>query len=213
MFEALEKALDGFFAAPVNAWNRLAEKFFVYPYRETTDGVLGLFDTPEKIKEVARKTNQAGYTNFDCFTPFPVHGLELDMGFERSKIPYITFVFGLIGTSVAFTLQYVIHEQVSLIPYFNSYPLNIGGKPSFAWPAMVPVMFELTILFGGISTVVGMFLLSKIPKPSRKILHPELTNDKFGLWIPTDSANYSEEGVKSFMSEMGAQEITVVSEK
>lgn len=212
MFEALEKALDRFFAAPIDAWNKFADRFFEYQYRETTNGIFGLFESPEKIKEAARKTHAAGYTNFDCMSPFPVHGLEHDMGLNRSKIPYITFVFALVGTTLAFTLQFVIHEQVSTLPYFNSYPLNIGGKPTFAWPAMVPVMFELTILLGGLSTVAGFLALSKIPRPSRKILHPDLTNDKFALWIPSDSANYSEDGVKKFLGELGAQEITVVNE-
>ncbi len=209
-FESLETALDRFFSAPANAWQKFAEKFFQYTYRETREGVLGLFNSPEKIKEAAKETHGKGYTNFDCLTPFPVHGLEHDMGLDRSKIPYITIVFALTGTTVAFLLQFVIHEQVSSLPYFNSYPLNIGGKPSFSWPAMIPVMFELTILFGGLSTVAGLLLLGKIPKPSRKILHPELTNDRFGLWIPSDSAGYSEEGVKEFMKGLGAEEITVV---
>jgi hypothetical protein len=212
MFEALEKALDRFFAAPIDAWNRFADRFFEYQYRETTNGVFGLFDSPEKLKEAAKKSVSTGYTNFDCLSPFPIHGLEHDMGLNRSKIPYVTFVFGLIGTTLAFMLQFVIHEQVSTLPYFNSYPLNIGGKPTFAWPAMIPVMFELTILLGGISTVVAFFALSKIPRPSRKPLHKDITNDKFALWIPSDSANYSEDGVKKFLGDLGAQEITVVNE-
>lgn len=210
MFEALEKALDGFFSAPVKAWNNFAEKFFEYPFRETHNGVYGLFNSPEKMKEAAKAAHAKGYTNFDCFTPFPIHGLEHDMGLGRSKIPYITFVFALTGTTLGFLLQYTIHEQFSILPYANSYPLNFGGKPTFAWPAMVPIMFEFTILLGGISTVVGFMLLSKMPKASRRPVHKDVTNDRFALWIPTDSANYSEDGVQGFMKEIGASDITVL---
>ncbi len=212
MFEALEKAVDWFFTAPVNAWVRFADKYFEYQYKETTHGVFGMFDTPEKVKTAAKKAVEAGYTNLDAFSPFPVHGLEHDLGYHRSRIPYITFVFALLGTTLAFTLQTVIHEQVISNPltYFNSYPLNIGGKPSFSWPAMVPVMFELTVLLGGLSTVAGFLALSRIPKASRKPLHPDLTNDRFALWIPADSNNYSEESVKQFFNGLDAKDITVV---
>lgn len=213
MFEALEKFLDSFFEAPIKAFYNFADKYFEYTYRETRNGVFGLFDSPEKIKDAARQTHAKGYTNFDCFSPFPIHGLEFDMGLNRSKIPYITFFMALVGTTLAFLLQFIIHEQVILsyvFPYFNSYPLNIGGKPTFAWPAMVPVMFELTVLIGGISTVLGFLAFSKIPRASRMPVHPEVTNDKFALWIPSDSANYDENGVKSFMQELGAKEITVL---
>lgn len=210
--EALEKALDNFFAAPGRIWQNFAEKFFGYTYRETNKGVFGLFTSPEKILAAAKTTHEKGYTNFDCMTPFPIHGLEFAMGLKRSKIPYITFFAGITGTTLAFLMQFSVHEQVSSIPYFNSFPLNIGGKPTYSWPAMVPIMFELTVLLGGLATAAGLMLLSKMPTPSRKVLHPEITNDKFALWIPADSANYSEEGVKSFMRDLGAEEITVVNQ-
>ena len=210
MFEALEKALDAFFAAPVKAWTNFSEKFFEYPYHETHDGVYGLFNSPEKIKEAAKAAHAKGYSDFDCFTPCPIHGLEHDMGLNRSKIPYITFFFALLGTTIGFLLQFTIHEQVSTIPLMNSYPLNFGGKPTFAWPAMVPVMFELTILVGGISTVVGFLLLSKMPKASRRPVHKDVTNDRFALWIPADASGYSEEGAKEFLQSLGATDITVL---
>ena len=207
-----EKALDKFFETPVKLLDGFCEKFFEYTYRETKRGVFGLFNSPEKIKDAAKKTHEKGYTHFDCLTPFPVHGLEFSMGLKRSKIPYITFFAGLTGFIVAYLMQLSVHEQISTIPYMNSYPLNIGGKPTYSWPAMVPILFELTVLFAGLATAAGLLFLSKMPNASRKILHPGITNDKFALWIPSDSSNYSEEGVKSFLRELGAEEITVVSD-
>ncbi|MBI5266399.1 MAG: DUF3341 domain-containing protein, partial [candidate division Zixibacteria bacterium] len=138
LLEGCEKAVDAFFAAPGVLWEKYALKFLEYDYRETEEGVFGLFDTPEKISAAARAARDKGFTNFDCLTPFPVHGLEFDMGLKRSKVPYITFFMGITGTLTAFAMMYGVHEQVSTLPYLNSYPLNIGGKPSFAWPAMVP---------------------------------------------------------------------------
>ncbi len=217
--DSFAEKLDSMLSGPGQAWNRFADRFFQYTYRETTKGVFGLFDSPEKISGAAKKAHEKGYTNFDCFTPFPVHGLELDMGFKRSKVPYITFFMGLTGLAIAFILQSMVHEQViprwweffDPYPNLRSYPLNIGGKPTFSWPAMIPICFELTVLIGGHSTVIGLILLARLYRPFRKVLHPDLTNDKFGLWIPSDSAQYSEESVKQFLTELGAKEITTVS--
>jgi Protein of unknown function (DUF3341) len=205
--EAFAPKLDRFLQAPIDALFGFLDRFFEYTYRETNRGVYALFNTPEKISAAARAAFQKGYTNFDCLTPFPVHGLEFDMGLKRSKIPYITFFAGLTGLFTAFLLQLSVHEMIfpRILPYFDalpnfrSYPQNFGGKPTFAWPAMVPILFELTVLFGGHTTVAGLILLSKMYRPFRKPLHPDITNDKFCLWIPSDSANYSEEGVVEFM--------------
>lgn len=220
MLNGLEAALDRLFAAPAQILYALLERGFEYTYRETNSGVFGLFSDPEKLRNAARTVRDRGYTNFDCLTPFPLHGLEFDMGLRRSKIPYITFFAGLVGVTTGFLLQFAVHEQVipSLVKYFDvfpnlrSYPLNIGGKPTYSWPAMIPICFELTVLFGGHTTVAGLLLLARIPKPSRKILHPEITNDRFAVWIPSDAAGYSEEGVKQLLQELGAAEITVVKE-
>jgi hypothetical protein len=129
---------------------------------------------------------------------------------------------GMIGLATAIFLQLNVHEMVIPVtishyfdarPNLNSYPLNYGGKPTFAWPAMLPVAFELTVLFAGaIGTVGALMTLARLPKPGRRILHPSITDDKFCLWIPSDSANYNEEAVKAFLKELGAEEITVVNE-
>jgi len=218
--EKLEGALDRFFGKQIEMVEGLIENTFEYTYRETTNGVFGLFSTPEQISHAAKETVKKGYTNFDCLTPFPVHGLEYDMGLKRSKIPYVTFVMGLIGLATAIFLQLNVHEMVipvtithaiDAMPNLNSYPINYGGKPTFSWPAMLPIAFELTVLFAGaIGTVGALMALARLPMPGRKILHPSITDDRFCLWIPSDSANFSEEGVKSFLSELGAEEITVV---
>ena len=219
LLNGLESFLDKFFAGAAAGLYKFLDKAFEYTYRETNSGVFGLFTSPEKISEAAQATRDKGYTNFDCLTPFPVHGLEFDMGLKRSRVPYITFFAGLTGVTIAFLLQYIVHERVidvtlfeylNVFPNLNSYPQNIGGKPSFSWPAMIPICFELTVLLGGHTTVIGFLLLSRIPRPSRKILHPEITNDKFALWIPTDSEGYNEEEVKSFISGLGGIEVTVV---
>lgn len=138
-------------------------------------GVVGYFPGPHEILEAMHKVRKENYQYFDAFTPYPVHGLEAAQGLSRSPLPYVTFGAGITGFCVAFLYQY----WTSAV----NWPLNVGGKPYNSWPAFVPVMFELTILFAGLSTVAAMFLLNGLPNMKRKAFDPGITRDKFAIMI------------------------------
>ncbi len=219
--EKLDSFLSSFFAKQGAMFWRSVEALFSFVYKETHSGIFGLFHNPEQLRRAARMTREKGYTSFDCFVPFPVHGLEEDMGLKRSKLPYVTFFAALLGLCIGFALQSLAHAQVvppifsffDTLPNLRSYPLNIGGKPTFSWPAMIPICFELTVLLGGHATVAALILLSRLYRPSRPVLHPDITQDKFCLWIASDSQHYQEEETRAFLEHLGADEITLVGEK
>ena len=178
------------------------EQFFTY--EETVDGVFGLFDTEEEIMSAAEKARDAGkYAGFDVFTPYPIHGMDQAMGLSRSGIPWLTFLAGMIGVTVAFSFQYL----VSTIDW----PLNIGGKPFNSWPAFVPIMFELTIFMAGFTTVFSVLGYGRLFNFQRKPLHPDLTSHRFALWIPSNAPGFSD--AKSFIEGLGAKEVKVVTKE
>lgn len=156
------------------------------------------FSTPE-ILDAARKTHQRGFKNFDTFTPFAVHGMDDAMGIKRSKLPYISFGAGAVGLSAAIGLQVWTH--------LYSWPLNIGGKPLLAIPAYIPIFFELTVLFCGVTTALSMFaIFLKLPNFKKPIFHPDITNDRFALAIEVNT-EAEVEPVKRFLKEIQAQEV------
>jgi hypothetical protein len=69
--------------------------------------------------------------------------------------------------------------------------VNVGGKPLFSWPAFVPVMFELTVLFAGLATVAAMFLVNGLPNTKKKSFDSSITRDRFALLI--EAPGFSEE--------------------
>ena len=138
-------------------------------------GVVGFFPGPQSILAAAGKVRDAGFENWDCFTPFPVHGLEHAQGLKRSFLPWVTFFAGLTGFLTAFALQY----GTSVIDW----PLIVGGKPFNSWPAFVPIFFELTVLFAGLSTVGAMFIANGLPNLKKKAFDPAITRDKFAIMI------------------------------
>jgi len=170
-------------------------------------GVVGFFKDASSLTEATKKIRNANYESFDTFTPYPVHGLESAQGLKRSPLPYITFTFGLAGLACAFLLQY----WTSAI----SWPIIVGGKPFNSWPAFVPVMFELTILFAGIATVFGMFALNRLPNTAKKSFDSGITRDRFAIMV--DNSNnepackkFEVSEVESFLSSVGASDIRKV---
>jgi hypothetical protein len=130
-------------------------------------GLMAEFDTAEQLLVAAEAAYDTGFRNMDAYTPFPVEGLADAIGFRKTAVPLIVLIGGLLGTSSAYLLQWWINVI--------AYPLNIGGRPFHSWPAFIIVCFELTILFGGITAVVGMLALNGLPLP----YHPVFNSARF----------------------------------
>ena len=176
------------------------EQFFVY--EETTNGVIAVFDEVGQLIHAAEETrDKKYYVGFDCFSPFPIHGIDAAMGTPRSGIPWITFVMGIVGAVMGFGYQYLTNTI--------DWPINYSGKAYNAWPAFIPVTFEMVIFFAGLSTAFMLFVLARL-KPGRKFLHKDFTSHKFGLWIPASAPGYKEADTINFLKSLGASEVNVV---
>lgn len=169
--------------------------------------VTALFDTPDEIIRAAHETTAAGYTRFDVNTPYPVHGMDKAMKLKQSRLGVFALIFGLLGavSSVLFM------TWVTLVDY----PLVIGGKPFWSWPAFVPVAFEVTVLLASVLSVVTMIVLYfKFPNYSHP-LHDtsymkRVSSDKFGLCIQADDAKFNQQAVQEFLKKLGGKEIAPV---
>ncbi|MCS6837541.1 MAG: DUF3341 domain-containing protein, partial [Bdellovibrionaceae bacterium] len=120
-------------------------------------------------------------------------------GIKRSWIPYVTFIGGLAGLSLGTWFTY----WTSAV----SWPINVGGKPFFSLPAFVPVMFELTVLFAALSSVVALFYACGLPKVDPPVIDPDLTSHKFAIFVPEKQPGYQEEHLKKLFQSLGAKEI------
>lgn len=130
-------------------------------------GVLAEFDTPGELVEAARRVSGAGYTEFDCYSPFPVHGIDEAMGIRRTLLPVAIFIGGLAGAVGGLLLQW----------WCNAYnwPWNISGKPAWSIPANIPIGFETTILLAVFTSFFGMWIANRLPK----VWHPLFRNERF----------------------------------
>ncbi len=168
-----------------------------------------LFDKPDDIKRAAGETVKEGYTKFDVNTPYPLHGIEKTMNLKPSRIGFVTLIVGLSGAAFAFLFMTWVTSL--------NYPLIIGGKPFFTWPAFVPITFEVTVLSASLATVAAMlFLLFRFPKTAHP-LHDtnymrSVSSDKFGLVITAIDPKFDEKSTRDFLSRVGGNNIEIIYE-
>ncbi len=130
-------------------------------------GVLAEFESPGALVKGARKIKDAGYAAFDCYTPFPIHGIDDAMGIKRTILPVVVFVMGVTGTAAGLFMQWWMNA--------HDWPLAVGGKPTWSIPANIPVAYETTILASVLTTFFGMWIFNKLPQ----VWHPFFRLDRF----------------------------------
>ena len=132
-------------------------------------GVLADFSSPEELVAAVKRARERGFVRVEAYTPFPVPELQEPLNATTTRVPLITLIGGLVGGIGGLFLQWysaVIH-----------YPLNIGGRPLFSWPAFIPVIFELTVLGASLAAGIGMLLLNGLPR----LHHPLFDVHEFEL--------------------------------
>ncbi len=118
-------------------------------------GVIAEFDDPTAFVEAARAVRKRGYRKFEAYSPYPIKDLfKIVPG--GNPVPLIVLTGGVLGAATAWTMQYYIAAI--------DYPINVGGRPLYSWPAFVPILFELTVLLAALAAFFGTLYLCGFPK-------------------------------------------------
>jgi hypothetical protein len=129
---------------------------------------LAEFATPHDVLAAAKMVHDAGLTDWDVHSPFPIHGMERAMGERDSPLGWNVLIFALVGVFGALAMMY----WMSAIDY----PFVAGGKPPGALPPMAPVLFEMGILASAFGAVFVMLHLNRLPRHH----HPIFESERFG---------------------------------
>jgi hypothetical protein len=140
---------------------------------------MGVFTDEDHCLDATKACREAGMNFYDVYAPYAVHGLDRAMGLPFSKITWVTFSCGLLGMTIALSGMWYISAY--------DWPLNIGGKPALPFPAMIPVTFELTVLIGGLCTMLALFVFCFLyPGKHARMFHPRQTDDRFVIVLEQD---------------------------
>ncbi|MEK6543749.1 MAG: DUF3341 domain-containing protein [Elusimicrobiota bacterium] len=157
------------------------------------------FDNEHDILVAVERARAAQARIVDAYTPFPVHGLDKAMGLAASPLTRVCLGFACLGFCGALAFFF----WATLV----NWPLNIGGKTFDATPALIPLAFEVTILFAGLGTV-GTFLVMRGLKPGARpaIAGMGATDDRFLLVLESGSVDDSK--LKELLKDCGARRVT-----
>lgn len=161
-------------------------------------GLMAEFESSTELVEATKAAYAAGYRKMDAYSPFPIEEASEALGFHKSRIPLIVLIGGLLGGTGAYALQYWIN--------CISYPLNVGGRPWQSWTAFIIPTFEMTVLFGGLSGVIGMFALNGLPMPHHPVFNVDafsaVTRDKFFLVVEAADSQFDLVNTTEFMESL-----------
>jgi len=167
------------------------------------------FDGPKSLYAAAEKVRDRGFKGWDCYTPYYVHGLDKAMGLGKSFVGLFTFVGGLSGLVGGFLLITITSAYV--------YPIDTQGKPFFSLPGFVPILDLLLIMPSAIMSIVGMVVLSGLPR----LHHPlwdwddftRATHDKFFIVIEANDPRFNEKASIDLLKEIGGTNLTYIGDE
>ncbi|MDT8367985.1 MAG: DUF3341 domain-containing protein [Longimicrobiales bacterium] len=146
-----------------------------------TNGILAAFDYLDSTIDAVKELRGAGFDDVTVYSAYPEHHLEEALGYDQSPVRVWTLVGALTGTATGFAFT----AWTSM-----DWPLITGGKPVLSMPAYVVIAFELTILFGALSTVLGMFINSRLPSVASGVVYdPEFSSGRFGIFVPASGTD------------------------
>jgi mono/diheme cytochrome c family protein len=172
-------------------------------------GVLAEYDGVIPLLAAAQKVRDAGYKHWDTYTPIPIHGLDEAMGIRRTLLPWVVFGAGVTGALLAFLMQWWMNGI--------DYAYVVSGKPLLSMPAFIPIIFEVTILFSAITTLVGMLMFNKLPALyhsffSSRAFASRVTTDRFFIGIEARDPVFDLAGTRQLLASAGSMNVETIVE-
>jgi hypothetical protein len=119
-------------------------------------GLLAEFTDAAALRAAIPRLMEAGYVAVDAFTPRPVDGVEELLRLPRPRLNWFVFAVGLGMALLGLAVQWFCNVW--------SYPLHVGGRPAFALPAFIPIVFESAVLFSSFAAFFGVFYVIGLPR-------------------------------------------------
>ena len=138
-------------------------------------GLLASYEYLDSTVDAIKALKKAGFEKIKAYAPYPEHHIEHALGYGQSPVRVWTLVGGLTGTATGFALT----TWTSI-----DWPLVVGGKPIVSIPAYIIIAFEMTILFGALATIIGLFVLSRLPSIKPAVVYdPEFSSGRYGVYV------------------------------
>lgn len=180
--------------------------------------LLAEFQSVSDVMRAAEQVRDAGYLNWDVHSPIPIHHINYAMGLRPTILPWITLAHGFAGALFGLLLTWWMNATTvpGISPSLQGYQFLISGKPIYSLPANIPIIFETTVLFAAIGTLLGLMGLNKLPMlynplmRSRRFLRA--TADRFLIVIEADDAKFDLQSTAAFLTSLNPTALELVTE-
>src|SRR5262245_42543980 len=166
--------------------------------RPPTPGVLAVFGHLDAAVDAIKELREGRFPDVTVYSPVPRHELEDALAQPVSPVRAFTLIGGISGCAAgAWITLYMSYD----------WPVVVGGKPIGSVPPYVVILFEMTILFGALSSLLGIALnILRAGKLRGTIAYdPRCSNDKFGIFVPCAADRAP--AVESVLRNAGAEEV------
>ena len=160
-------------------------------------GVLAAFAEIDSAVEAIQDLRKKNFTDITVFTPTPRHEFEEALEPPTSGVRKFTLIGGLLGVTFGYWIAIWISDY---------WPLVVGGKPVASWVPYTIIGFEIMVLFGSLSTVFGMFALSRMPRLTMTVGYDaRFSHGDYGIWVVAGPDRAAE--ATAVLREHGALEV------
>jgi hypothetical protein len=166
--------------------------------------VLAEFREEAALFAAARRLRELGHHRLDAYSPVPLHGAEEALGMRRSIVPLIALVAGVAGATGGYVMQWWMNGV--------DYAINVANRPPHSPPANIPITFESGILVSALAIVIGLIVLSGLPRLHHPVFEVEgfRTASIDGMWLSAEVKRDDEVPVARELDRLGAIQVSRV---
>lgn len=166
-------------------------------------GMVARFADAGALATAATGLRAQGIGRLEAYTPFPVPEVSAALAAERSWLAPAMFAGGALAGLGTFAL-----EAWSAV---YDYPLNVGGRPLFSWPAFVPAALEMTLLGAALTGVVTVLWRDGLPRFHHPVFDaPGFDEDEATRWllcVRADAPDVDLERTGALLRSLGALDV------
>jgi len=160
--------------------------------------IIGVFERPADVVGIVGRLKGRGFDDLETYSPAPFAEVEDAVDPKPSGVRLYTLIGGLTGVVTGYAVT---------IWMSNDWQIMLGGKPFASIPPYTIIAFELTILFGGLMTALGLFVTGKLGRKRDPEYHPRFSAEDFGVVVRCQDRDVAE--IESLMRDNHATEVSL----
>ncbi|MEO2037434.1 MAG: DUF3341 domain-containing protein [Martelella sp.] len=161
------------------------------------------FAGPEGLASHLATLRQRGYRKLDVLGPYFSEEIADALDAGDNRVAWITLAGGLFGALAGLGVQL----------YANyAYPLNIGGRPVFAWHPLPIIPLEVAVMSAIVFAVIGTLLSCRLPK----LHHPDFeipdfsASDRFYILVHATDEHFDTARTPDDLKNLGPETVALV---